>query len=539
MEKVYIFGHRNPDTDSVTAAISLSYLKRKLGMNTIPMVLSSINLETKYALNYFKVKEPRFLNDVKIKVKDLDYVKNYSVKEEESINDAYYKMTNAGITKIPIVDEQKKMLGILTMTDIAKEQFSDNIDKINTTYDNILKAINGKPILRYLDKIEGKLTVASYRSTTILSTIEYDNNSILIVGDRHSIIEYAINCGVKMLIITGNHEVKEHHLKLAEEKKVNIIVTPHNTLISARKINLSNSVSMIPYEKNIHAINEHENLSDFVKLSNKTRYSYYPVTNEKEECVGILRRSDVTYDNKKKVILVDHNSYEQSAIGLEETEIVEIVDHHNIGSIGTNMPINFRNMPVGSTNTIIYIMYKENNVQIPKHIAGLMLSGILSDTLILTSPTTTYMDKEAVIYLSIIAEVNYKEYGLNMLKAGSSLKGKTKEEVLYTDYKTYPVGEERIGLGQISTTNPDQILEEKEEYIELLNSIADANNYYFVALFITDIINNGSYVLYSNRGEHILRKVYKDENLEQGDFLDKVISRKKQILPGIMLEMGS
>ena len=539
MEKIYIFGHRNPDTDSVTAAISLSYLKKQLGMNAVPMVLSSINLETKYALNYFKVKEPKFLNDVKIKVKDLDYVKNYSVTEEESINDAYYKMTSAGITKIPIVDEDKKMLGILTMTDIAKEQFSDNIDKINTTYDNILKAINGKPILRYLDKIEGKLNVASYRSTTILSTIEYDNNSILIVGDRHSIIEYAINSGVKMLIITGNHEVKVHHLKLAEERRVNIIVTPHNTLISARKINLANSVSMIPYKKNIHSINEHENLSDFVKLSNKTRYSYYPVTNEKEECVGILRRSDVTYDNKKKVILVDHNSYEQSAIGLEETEIVEIVDHHNIGSIGTNMPINFRNMPVGSTNTIIYIMYKENNIQIPKHIAGLMLSGILSDTLILTSPTTTYMDKEAVIYLSIIAEVDYKEYGLNMLKAGSSLKGKTKEEVLYTDYKTYPVGEERIGLGQISTTNPDEILEEKEEYIELLNSIAEANNYYFVALFITDIINNGSYVLYSNRGENILRKVYKDENLTQGDFLEKVISRKKQILPGIMLEMGN
>lgn len=538
MEKIYIFGHRNPDTDSVTAAISLSYLKKQLGMNTSPAVLSSINLETRYALNYFKVKEPKFLNDVKIKVKDLDYVKNYSVTEEESINDAYYKMTNAGITKIPIVDENKKMLGILTMSDIAKEQFSDNIDKINTTYDNILKAINGKPILRFNDKIEGKLNVASYRSTTILSTIEYDNNSILIVGDRHSIIEYAINSGVKMLIITGNHEVKDHHLKLAEERRVNIIVTSYNTLISARKINLANSVSMIPYKKNIHSISEHENLSDFVKLSNKTRYSYYPVTNEKEECVGILRRSDVTYDNKKKVILVDHNSYEQSAIGLEETEILEIVDHHNIGSIGTNMPINFRNMPVGSTNTIIYIMYKENNIQIPKHIAGLMLSGILSDTLILTSPTTTYMDKEAVIYLSIIAEVDYKEYGLNMLKAGASLKGKTKEEVLYTDYKTYPVGEERIGLGQISTTNPEQILEEKEEYIELLNNVAEANNYYFVALFITDIINNGSYVLYSNRGENILRKVYKDENLTQGDFLEKVISRKKQILPGIMLEMG-
>ena len=537
MEKTYIFGHRNPDTDSVTAAIALSYLKNQLGMSTVPAVLSSINLETKYALNYFKVNVPVFLNDVKIKVKDLNYTKNYSVTADDSINDAYFKMTEAGISKIPIVDNKKKMLGIITMNDIAKEQFSDNIDVIDSTYENILEAINGQELLRYDEKIQGNLTVASYRSTTILSTVKFDNTSILIVGDRHSIIEYAINSGAKLLIVTGNHQVKEHHLQLAKEKHVNIIITPYNTLIAARKINLANNVSTVPYKKDILCISEHENVSDFVKISNKTRYSYYPVTNEKEECIGILRLSDVTYENKKKVILVDHNSYEQSAIGLEETDILEIVDHHNIGSIGTNMPINFRNMPVGSTNTIIYILYKENNISIPREIAGLMLSGILSDTLILTSPTTTELDKEVVTKLAQLAEVDYKEYGLDMLKAGSSLKGKTKEEVLYTDYKNYPVSDERIGLGQLSTTNPDEILNEKEEYIELLNSVAEANDYYFVALFITDIINKGSYVLYSSRAEEILRKVYKNENLTQGTFLENVVSRKKQILPGIMLEM--
>ena len=248
--------------------------------------------------------------------------------------------------------------------------------------------------------------------------------------------------------------------------------------------------------------------------------------------------SDVSYDNRKNVILVDHNSYEQSAIGLEETNIVEIVDHHNIGSIGTNMPINFRNMPVGSTNTILYIMYHENNIKIPKEIAGLMLSGILSDTLILNSPTTTDIDRKAVQELADIAGVDYQVYGLEMLKAGSSLKGKTKEEVLYTDYKNYPVGEYHIGLGQISTTNPDELLEEKEEYVDLLNQVADGEDYYFVALFVTDIINKGSYVLYSKRAEDILRNVYKCEDLTQGTFLEGVVSRKKQILPGIMLEMG-
>ena len=537
MEKVYVFGHRNPDTDSVTAAIALSHLKKELGVNAVPAVLSGINLETKYALKYFGVKEPIFLNDVKIKVKDLNYTKNYSVTEQDSINDAYHKMNEAGISKIPMVDDHKKLLGIITMKDIAKEQFNENIDLVDSTYDNILKAIDGKELLRFNEDIKGKLTVASYRSTTIISSVPLDTNSILMVGDRHSVIEYAIASGVKLLIVTGGHQIKEEHLKLAKEKKVNIIVTPYPTLIAARRINLANSVSTINYVKDILCISEYENVSDFMGIANKTRYSYYPVIDEDEECKGILRMSDVSYDNRKNVILVDHNSYEQSAIGLEETNIVEIVDHHNIGSIGTNMPINFRNMPVGSTNTIISILYKENNIEIHKHIAGLMLSGILSDTLLLTSPTTTEFDREAVEKLSNLAGVDYEEYGLDMLKAGSSLKGKTKEEVLYTDYKNYPVGDQKIGLGQLSTTNPDEILDSIDEYIELLNEVAEANDYYLVALFVTDIIKKGSYVIYSRRAEDILRKVYKNDNLTQGTFLDGVVSRKKQILPGIMLEM--
>lgn len=538
-DKVYVFGHRNPDTDSVTAAISLAYLKRKLGMEAEARVLSAINLESKYALNYFNVPEPMFLNDVKIKVSDLDFTKNYSVTEEDSVNDAYERMVEAGISKIPVIDDAKKLLGIVTMKDIAHEQFSDNIDLVKTTYDNILETIDGEEVLRFEDNIEGNLLVASYKSTTIKENITFNNSHILMVGDRHSIIEYAIECGVKLLIITGPNTIKEEHLELARKNKVNIINTKYNTIMAARRINLANNISTLSYNKNILCINEHENVSDFMSIANKTRYSYYPVINENDECVGILRLSDVDYNNRQKVILVDHNNYEQSAIGLDEAEILEIVDHHNIGSIGTNMPINFRNMPVGSTNTILYILYRENNVKIPKDIAGLMLSGILSDTLILSSPTTTDLDKEAVDALSKIAGVDYKEYGLDMLKAGSSLKGKTREEVLYTDYKNYPVGDKKIGLGQLSTTNPDEILEVIDEYVELVNEVADANDYYLVCLFVTDIINKGSYVIYSRRAEDILRRVYKNEELTQGTFLEGVVSRKKQILPGIMLEMES
>ncbi len=538
MKKVYVFGHRNPDTDSVAASISLAYLKNKLGVRAIPAVLSSINLETKYVLDYFNVKVPMFLNDVKLKVKDLSYTKNFYVTEDDSLNDAYCRMAYAGISKIPVLGDKKKLLGIVTMKDIAKEQFSENIDNVVTTYDNILEVLDGEEVIRKNEKFSGKLFVASYRSTTILNTVKLDKSNILIVGDRHSVIEYAISSGVQLIIITGGHKLKDEHLELARKNKVNIIRTSFNTLITSRRINLANNVSTINYVKDLLCVNEHDNVSDFMNLANKIRYSYYPVLNEKDQCAGILRVSDVNYDNKKNVILVDHNSYDQSAIGLDETNIVEIIDHHNIGKIGTNMPINFRNMPVGSTCTILFTLYKENNVEIPRDIAGLLLSGILSDTLILNSPTTTEFDKMAVEVLSELSGVDYKEYGLNMLKAGSSLKGKTKEEVLHTDYKVYPVGDVKVALGQISTTNPEEILEEMDEYVELLNNVAEADGYHFVALFVTDIIKNGSYVICGDRGIDVLKRVYKNDKLSNGTFLKGVVSRKKQILPGIMLEMS-
>lgn len=536
--RVYVFGHRNPDTDAVTSAISLAYLKRKLGLNAVPAVLSSVNLETRYALNYFKVKEPIFLNDVKVKIKHLNYTRNYSVVESESIDDAYHKMMEASISKIPVVDDNRKLLGIVTMKDIAREQFNDNIDRVDSTYDNILNAIDGCELLRFDDVIKGNLIVAAYRSTTILDTVKLDSNTIMMVGDRHSVIEYAVNSGVKLLIVTGNHQIKSEHLEIALRNKVNIIVTSFSTLIASRKINLANNIGTVDYKRDALFVRENDFVSDFVKLSNKMGYSYYPVINGRDICTGILRVSDVNYNNKMDVILVDHNTYDQSAVGIEETNILEIIDHHNIGNIGTRMPINFRNMPVGSSNTIIYILYKENNVDIPSDIAGLMLSGILSDTLILNSPTTTDFDREAVSRLAVLANVDYQEYGFNMLKAGSSLKGKTREEVLFTDYKIYPVLETKIGLGQVLTTNPDEILRDMNSYIDLLNQVSDTNDYYLVCLFVTDIIKGGSYVLYSKRGYDVLKRAFKDDLLEQGSFLEGVVSRKKQILPVIMFEMG-
>ncbi len=297
---------------------------------------------------------------------------------------------------------------------------------------------------------------------------------------------------------------------------------------------LCNNVTTILNTDKVLCVNENDDINEFIKLANKTRYSYYPVLNKNDKCMGILRFSDVGLSNKKKVILVDHNSYEQSAIGLEDANILEIIDHHNIGTVGTNMPISFRNMPVGSTNTIIYTLYKENRIDIPKNIAGLMLSGILSDTLILTSPTTTDIDREAACELSKIAGVDYKVYGYDMIRAGSSLEGMTMEQVLYKDYKTYTINNAKIGLGQVITTDIKDVLDKKDEYIELLNKVCEHNDYLYVCLFVTDILKNGTYVLYSDRAKEPLQNGFNIDNIKQGIFLRNVVSRKKQILPVLM-----
>lgn len=533
MEKVYVFGHRSPDTDSVTAAITLSYLKRKLGIKAIPVVLSSISRESSYALNYFGVKEPAFLNDVKLKIKDLDYSKNYMADEDISIYEAYHKMVLEGISKIPVVDKDKKILGIVSMKDIAEECLTGNYSKIDTYYQNIINAIDGEKILKFDNIIKGNLLVPGYRSQTFINDVKLKHSSILITSNRYSIIEYAIMNKIKLIILTNNEDLREDQLLMAKENKVNIIKTKYGTLDTVKKFNFCNKISTIINTKKIHIVNEYEDLSHFISEAEKTKYTYYPIVDNKNRCLGIIKFANISYQNKKKVILVDHNSYEQSAIGLTEADILEIIDHHNISNIGTNHPINFRNMPVGSTNTIIYLMYKENNVKIPKDMAGLMLSGILSDTLILNSPTTTQIDKDAVNNLARIAKVDYKKYGFDMISYGTKLDGKTKEEVLYTDFKKYPTNEGKIGLGQIYTTNIEEINSEKDEYINMLNKTSQNNEYLFVALFVTDIIKNGTYVYYSDRGKDILEKSF-NKTIEEGTYLEGILSRKMQILPSIL-----
>lgn len=534
LRKIYIFGHKKPDTDSVTAAISLSYLKNELGIKAKPMILGDINEETKFVLNYFGYKTPAFLEDVKLQIKDLNYYRDCCISDKISIKNAYQYMNDKNITGVPIIDKNKKLIGLLTSKLLVSELINRDFTKLNTSYDNIIEVLNGEEILKFDDEITGNIIAAAFRSTTFLNTSNLESNTIMIVGDRHSLIEAAVENKIKLLIIVGNLEIKEEHINIAKENKVNIIRTSYDTYQTSKLIELSNYVkNIIPNSENIH-FNENEYYDDFKEKSIKYGHNNYPVVNNKGICLGLIRITDINRMNKKQVILVDHNDANQSVEGLAEAEILEIVDHHNIGTITTNMPINFRNMTVGSTNTIIYSLYNESNIQIPKDIAGLMLSGIISDTLKFTSPTTTEYDKYVAKRLARIAEINIDEYAIKMLKAGTNLSGKSIDEIILGDVKTYDVNDKKIAIAQLLTFNPEEILDNKEEYIKKINEIKQNREFDLLVLCITDMIKDGSYILYDEQSEQLIKEAFNVSDIYEGYFLSKCLSRKKQLVPLIM-----
>lgn len=534
MKKTLIFGHKKPDTDSVASCIALSYLHKQLNDNCEARVLGDINKETKYALNYFNIKKPEYLNDVKLQLKDIKYHKGFFAKTTDSIFDCYNKMLSEDLTGLPIANLDNSFYGLLTLKDLSYSIINENIIDLNTSYDNLLAALKAESILKYDDEITGKIIVASYRSTTFLNNVDLSKDSVLVVGDRHSIIEYGVNSKVKIIIITGNGEIKDKHIEIAKENKVNIIKSPYNTYHIARLLTLANYITTMSANEDPITFEENAYVDDVLDINNKLKHTNYPIVNKSNKCLGLLKITDLNDKNPKNVILVDHNEKGQSADGIDEANILEIIDHHNLGSITTKTPINFRNMAVGSTNTIIYNLFKEKDITIPKNIAGIMLSGILSDTLILKSPTKTEKDVEAVDELSLISGVDYQKYGLELLKAGTSLTGMTKENVLYNDFKVYTVKDKSFAIGQFFTMNFSDISKDLEEYVKVLNEVVEANKYELVLLYITDIIKNGSYILYNSKAKNDLEVIYELKDISEGFFIEGCVSRKKHVVPLLM-----
>lgn len=533
MEKVYIFGHKKPDTDSVAGAISFAYLKRKLGINAEARILSEVNKETIYALNRFGFEVPKYLNDVKVELKDIKYNKNYYANQNDSIFNVYKTFNEHGITGIPLVDDHKKFVGYVSLKELANELIKGDTNEINAKFMDIVNVLNASSYYKFDDFIGGNVLAVALPFAQFSDFINIYKDTILICG-RDSIIEDAVKHKARLIIVVANKELTKEEIDLIRYNKVNVIVTPYDTFKTSRLITLANPIKTIKRSSSAVCFGPNDYLTDFVEISNKLKHTNYPIVNSKGYCDGMLRLIDTNLITRKKVILVDHNEPSQSADGLNEADILEIVDHHNIGKISTLLPINFRNMSVGSVNTIIYTLYKENNIEIPSDIAGLMLSGIISDTLLLASPTTTELDRTVAKDLANIAEVDLYKYGKELLKSGVSNDGLTINEIVYKDFKSYVTGEVKFGIGQVFTTDFKEYSDRLNEYVDELNHIADNNDYKVACLFVTDILENNSYLLFNDGAKEYLNDAYELSDIKEGEKLMGVISRKKQMVPPIM-----
>jgi manganese-dependent inorganic pyrophosphatase len=529
-----IFGHRTPDTDSVCAAIALSELKNKLNEASMPFILGNINKETEFVLSYFNVDVPKVLDNVKIQIKDLDFDRVKPFNKDNSVHFAYFNMNENKLRTLPIVDEEGYLAGIITMKDIAMSLINTDQQYLSTSYNNIIETLLGKSILRFDEEIGGEIIVASFEEETLRKSTIISNNSIVIVGDRHDVIKYAIEARVRLIIVTGDLEVSSDLIEMAIENKVNIIGTAYQTYYTAKNISLSKYVKDIMKDKDLMMFSEEDYLNDCKEDIEQSKHSKFPIISKDKKYLGLLSRNHLINPQRKKVILVDHNEMNQSAEGLDEAEILEVIDHHKIGDIKTSIPIIFRNMPVGSSNTIIYGMYKENNIEIKREIAGLMLSGIISDTLLFKSPTTTDRDRVAVEELSKIVDIDLHKYAMEMFKAGTSLEGYTMEEILFQDFKKFNLVYKNVGISQVFTLDINQVMNKKDEFIKLIDDMTLDKDYFLIVMAVTDIVNEGSYMFYTSNKERLVKGIFEEENVFQGMYVDKCVSRKKQIVPKII-----
>lgn len=526
MEHILIFGHKKPDTDSVTSAIALSYLKNQLGIKAKPYILSHINRETEYVLKYFGFNEPEFLNDTKLQIKDINYHRDYMVKDDESILNTYKYMINKNITGIPLVDDKKRFAGLITATMICKEVINGKKDYLKANLKKVLETISASSLIRVDNIVKGKIVYNTKCNP-------HNKELIIITNKLEEIVKLFKGNTINTAIIYGDILIPKEFLKFAKTNNIKLLTSTLSYEEIIRNLHLSQPIKNITTNERFVEILEDDYYDEFLTKSTKYGFNNYPVVNKEGKCSGLLRITDINHTNKKKVILVDHNDIAQSALGLEESEILEVIDHHQLGDLRTTKPINFRNMTVGSSNTIIYSMFGENNIKIPKKIAGIMLAGILSDTLILTSPTTTEFDRIAVKNLAKIAKTNYQKFGIDMFQNGTLLGDKTKVDLINEDFKVYTVNDKKFAISQLFTLNPNEILDKKKDYIKELEKIKMDKEYALVLFCLTDISKNGSYLLFTEKEKNIVSNAFNVETIEQGTFVSKIVSRKQQIVPTI------
>ena len=545
--KTFIVGHRNPDTDSICSAISYAYLKNYIeGSGYEARRAGEPNEETKYVLNYFGVEAPKLIENVKTQIKDIEIWQAEGVNKNITLKKAWTLMSDANDVTLPAVDRNGKLEGLITIGDLAKSYMnihdSHILSMANTRYSNIIETLEGLLIVGDEDAYfkQGKVLIAAANPDMMEYYIE--DKDLVILGNRYESQLCAIEMGASCIIVCEGAGVSKTIQKLAGERGVTIITTAYDTFMVARLITQSMPISYFMTKENIITFQDTDYLDDIKEVMATVRHRYFPVIDKNGKYKGMISRRNLLGATGKQLILVDHNEKSQAVFGMEHANILEIIDHHRLGTVETLGPVYFRAQPLGCTATIIYQMYGEKCVKIPKHIAGLLCSAIISDTLLFRSPTCTPMDKEVALKLADIAGIDIEKYANDMFAAASNLAGKTDDEILHQDYKKFTLGKTKVAVGQISSLNEKELDELEKRlmpYIEEVYEVSEEDMIFFMLTNILEqntrlvCIGSGA-VAFANKAFNMETKPDVDNN-NGTVHLNNVVSRKKQLMPALAL----
>jgi len=537
--KVYVVGHKNPDTDSICSAIAYAALKHEITGNEYEARRAGqVNEETSYVLKRFGAKAPALLKDVKLQVKDIDIHKTKGIGPNISIKDTWAKMKDEQVKTIPVV-QGEELVGIISTGDIAKSYMDEHDNHIlaeaRTQYRNILNTLNGEMLVgnEHGKFTKGKVTIGASNAKLMEEFIEKDD--LVIVGNRYEAQACAVDIDAGCIVVCHNAQVPDELIEKAKRQSTVIIRTPYDTFTAVRLINQSIPVKYFMSKGPFTTFRMDDYIDDIKDIMTKKKFRDFPVLDRQGRFKGFISRRRFMNSSKKKVILVDHNEKSQAVDGIEEAEIIEIIDHHRLGNIETLGPVFFRNQPVGCTATIVFQMYEEAGVEIPKQTAGLLCAAIISDTLLFRSPTCTALDEKTARKLAELSEVNPEELAREMFGAGSNLKGKSAQEICFQDFKQFSVNDTVFGVGQINSMNKEELLEIKEKLVGYLPKVLEDNKLKMVYFMLTDILEEATELICLGDGAraYIADAFDVPENTEKV-ILKGVVSRKKQLLPALV-----
>ena len=539
--KVVVIGHRNPDTDSICSAIAYAELKNRTSTLVCePRRAGKMNQETEFVLKKFGVTPPRMCTDVNPKIRDVDYREMPGIPGSTSLRRAWKIMRDQQIDTLSITSADNELEGIITVKDLATANM-DVFDtavlaKSRTSYKNILETLNGTMVVGDADAVctTGHIKIGTATPELLESSVE--KGDIVILSNRYESQLCAIEKEASLLIICNGAKVGRTIQRIADETGVAIMTTPEDTYAAGKLISQCAPISYYMTRDNILKFTLVTPVADVLRVMAKVRHRYFPILDEEGKYCGMVSRRNVIALRKRRIILVDHNEATQAVEGFDQAEILEIIDHHRIGSLETSGPVYFRNQPVGCTATIITQMYDENGVEIPPQTAGLLLAAILSDTLMFRSPTCTPVDEASARRLAKIAGVDINEFANEMFEAGEKLDGKTAEEVFLQDFKVFMCGDVRFGVAQGSYMTRKNLVAAENLLRPYLEEARNKQNVEDIYMLLTDVPKEESVVICSGRyaGE-VLTDGFEVQPAEDSSWtLPGVVSRKKQFIPALM-----